>query len=411
MIGCRILSIDGGGIRGIVPATLLRLFEAGHKLAVRDHFEVFAGTSTGSLIAAALASGKFTCSALCDLYQLAGGSIFRPKGSSWTPDWLRGNLSPKYDAAHLKQLLEQKFEGMTFGQIDKSKRLIITAFDVDNRRPMIFDSHHAEYERIALVDACLASSAAPTYFSAHQLNIDGATYRLIDGGITANDPAAIALGRALARFRPAQMFLCSIGTGNPLRAKHAEVIDWGRLRWSTAIADVLFRGNSGAMEDVIRSILPADNYVRIQPTLEPDLASIDDATDKNISLLVTHSRDHYGQSEVSAVWKRVATVLRAGVVAKQHSAWQIASPSAEPSQAAIAVTPDGEAVISTDSNNAEELQRLFEMLDKQMPFMARSAKTLQSLVEEMSVPELRLLHNFLALYLQKQNVDEFREPT
>jgi hypothetical protein len=206
-----ILSIDGGGYRGLFSAHVLRRMEDAWGISWRERFGMFAGTSTGSIIAAGLASG-LTAKQLSEFYTTHGKSIFRQRWRSRL-DLLK-IFTSKYSNAKLLRLLEEVLGSMTLGDI--TVPLIIPAVDIGNGCVHVLKSKYADgFVRdpgVRLADAVLASCSAPTYFDPHI--VDG-KYQLVDGGIWANNPSFVAVIDAQYRLKvPLENIrVLSIGTG------------------------------------------------------------------------------------------------------------------------------------------------------------------------------------------------------
>lgn len=276
----RILSIDGGGIRGIIPAFWLARLEERLKIetgrTLRDVFDLFAGTSTGSIIAAGLATGK-TAQQILDLYMTQADRIF-PK--SWFVDPRRywSSFRPGYDGSGLDDVLTEQFGTKTLGEVD-GKRLLITSFNAGSRTLVIFDSDRPDQAAYKLADCCRASSSAPTYFPAKILTIDGEERPLLDGGMAANNPAALALAKAFqADVWPYETTLVSLGTGateRPLTVRQG--MTRGIAQWAKPIVGVCFDGSSATNEELIRKVLPKGNYFRFQKW---NLGDVDPALDR-----------------------------------------------------------------------------------------------------------------------------------
>jgi uncharacterized protein len=251
----RILSIDGGGMRGLIPALVLANLErrlqaeAGQDARLADYFHMFAGTSTGGLVALSLtAPARISAADLAKLYTDDGPRIFRrslgqklKSGFGW--------LGPKHDPARLREAIEQNF-GKDTRLSDALREVIVTAYDMTGRDPHFFKRWRAREERARLeaeggagepvrdrpiADAGLATSAAPTYFPSHE--VDGRA--LVDGGVFASNPVIAAVVEALKRrsddphdLHPRELFVVSLGTGNHESGfEQSQVRRWGKLGW------------------------------------------------------------------------------------------------------------------------------------------------------------------------------------
>ncbi len=230
----KILSIDGGGIRGVFPAAYLaelekRFLEGG---SIADHFDMIAGTSTGGIIALALGNGMTAQDAL-RIYIQRGERIF-PTETGWPKlrRWARSIFKPKHDPAVLKAELEQEFGTTLFGS--SQSRCVIPSFDGQFGEPVIYKTpHHPDYrldQHKTMVDIALHTTAAPTIFPAVKDN----GFVMIDGGIWANNPIMNALVDALASFDVARenVRILSIGTGEATFSLSEAAQTGGKKDWA-----------------------------------------------------------------------------------------------------------------------------------------------------------------------------------
>ena len=167
----RILSLDGGGIWGIVSSTVLIALEKLIGEPINEYFDLIAGTSTGSIVACGLSNGN-SPQQLVDLYANKGTAIF-PYTSLFSLQRLPvalqyGIFGPKYSPQGLEQVLKSQFGNKKISEITKSKLLII-AYDTLSRQPIFFKNWRSRFMDLTLWEACVCSSAAPTFFPAHYL--------------------------------------------------------------------------------------------------------------------------------------------------------------------------------------------------------------------------------------------------
>ena len=289
----RILSLDGGGIRGLIPAVALgRIAQAagldGRALARRFH--LVAGTSTGGIMAAGLCAPgalKHGPKELAELYTVHGEAIFPPGG------WSQRNplAECKYDPTPLEAVLEARLGETQLSEA--GPELMVTAWDLERARPKLFCSWRARQsatEDFRLRDVARATSAAPTYFPpaiihALDANYDRAQQRhaLVDGGVFANDPAALALAEARRIFPKADRALVlSLGTGARVRRFDGDKAQgFGVLGWLPGLLDVFMDGASALAEHelMLRQARGELEYLRLQVALDPPLPEIgmDDA--------------------------------------------------------------------------------------------------------------------------------------
>jgi len=304
----RILSIDGGGIRGIIPAQILVALE--RKLQtergdpdarIADHFDLIAGTSSGGILTCVyLCPGRddptrprFSAQQVVDLLLARAHEIFD------VPLWHRirsaqGLLDEKYPAAGLEAALAD-----TLGDVRLSallKPCLVAAYDIERRKAHFFRQHRARAEpgRDFLArDVARAASASPTYFECAQIESDAhLTYPLIDGGVFANNPAlcAYAEARAFAGVRAAEMTVLSLGTGAAKKPyPYAEAADWGAAGWVRPLIDIMMSGASEVvdyqLEQIYEAVGAPDQYLRIQPEIPSAHVELDNADPENLDAL------------------------------------------------------------------------------------------------------------------------------
>lgn len=193
-----ILSIDGGGIRGVYSAYLLQRIHEEYGVDFAERFDLIAGTSTGSIIAAGLATG-IPIADIVGLYENHGDTIFyRPW---WSTDWLHSAqklFSSSYDNATLKSILDEKFTCKRLS--DARTGLVIPATNIGDGvvhvQKSSYDSSFVRDPTTKIADAVLASCSAPTYFNPHKIG----PYMLADGGLWANNPTLVAIIDAKRRL-------------------------------------------------------------------------------------------------------------------------------------------------------------------------------------------------------------------
>lgn len=305
----KILSIDGGGIRGIIPGQILVALEnkirnkPGHEGAkIGDYFDLVAGTSTGAILSAAYVCPvdkenqalRYSAQDAVDFYLEDGDEIF-DVGFWRTIGSVGGLNDEKYPANALERVLENAFGDIQLSEL--TKPTCIVAYDVRMRTPIIFTQHDAvNKDRDFLVrDVLRGSTAAPTYFeSARIYSLPPARrkYVLIDGGLVANDPTLCAYSEAI-RTKMAKgikdMMILSIGTGKELRSyTYPEVKDWGKLGWAAPVIDIGLEGGpqmTGYHMDSIASTVRGSQFYRIQPQLYGAAKDLDNATPENLEAL------------------------------------------------------------------------------------------------------------------------------
>lgn len=318
----RILSLDGGGIRGVISATILAELERQLDQPLNQYFNLIAGTSTGALLAAAIAMGK-PSQDIIELYKQNGSKIF-PYQSRWSPQRVGlvlqyGFSAPKFSDKGLIEALKGTFGNTKLSDVTSS-RLLITSYDTIGREPIIFkswrkDDEYAGYSQLPLWEVCVCSASAPTFFPAHRLETNGKTYSAIDGGVVANNPSSCALAEALRLEYPVQKItLLSIGTGDltrPIPLQKAQ--EWGALQWAIPIIDVLFDATSDAYDYITKQVLD-QRYLRLHFELDRELTGkrlsddIDDVSAENINNLIEAANAYVKQTKVQTALKDFLTV-------------------------------------------------------------------------------------------------------
>ncbi|MBB1089159.1 patatin-like phospholipase family protein [Lysobacter sp. SG-8] len=314
----RILSLDGGGIRGLVSSLWLSGVEDAMKQAGKPgllkHFDLMAGSSTGALVACGLAVGR-SPDQLAALYRAQRHTIFPGMtGRLWSRAsrlLSDGPSAPRYDGKGLEKVLKKVFGDTTLGQARIP--LLITSYDTLNRTPVVFKSFKPAHAALPMWEVCRASTAAPTYFPAHGMTVEGYKCSLIDGGIVANNPTACAIAEAMRKDRALDrahdLVVLSIGTGErnrPIPLKDAR--EWGALEWASPIIDVLFDGNTDSVDYIARHLV-GDGYYRMQAELTPGLDDLDDVSDTNVAGLESMARTYLLQASTRRMLRELVGKL------------------------------------------------------------------------------------------------------
>lgn len=309
----RILSIDGGGIRGIIPGMVvvslderIKRFTNNPDAHIADYFEFFAGTSTGGLLIALLLCPdaensnrpKYTAKQALNIYLEHGTEIFT------TSSWRRflnqfGLLAELYDEKVLEKTVNDYVGDIKLSQLIKP--CLMTAYNIELRKNHLFRQQkaisHGPSRDYLVRDVCRATTAAPTYFSVAQIfSLAGTRYPLVDGGVFAHNPSICALIEVLKTFQTFKIddvHILSLGTG---LAKNAYNYDDFKKKKAIsigpALVDIMSSGSSESndffLRQLFRSIHKSNNYIRLEPTnlssIEP---SLDAASKTNIQKLVS----------------------------------------------------------------------------------------------------------------------------
>ena len=286
----RILAIDGGGIRGLIPAIVLTELERRAGRRVFELFDLIAGTSTGGILACALcAPDPLPASELVKLYEDEGPDIF-DRSIFQRVRSAEGLLDEKYDDAALDRALERFLEHKRLSET--RPELLVPSYDTALPGPYFFKTSKAREtpadDDFPLSVVARATAAAPTYFEA--VAVGGRS--LVDGGVFAANPAMCGLAEALNQVAPREVVLLSLGTGERTqRRSYDEIKDWGLARWARPILDVVFDGASDTVHYQLDRVLGPERYFRFQ--IELTLASdhLDDASEGNLAKLRGHAEE------------------------------------------------------------------------------------------------------------------------
>jgi patatin-like phospholipase/acyl hydrolase len=305
---CKVLSIDGGGIRGLIPAKILAKIEDRTGKPICKLFDMIAGTSTGGILALGLTKPdsdnpkepEYEARELIEIYREHGPRIFyEPLLERFidTDDFVR----PKYDSIGRDEVITQ-----FFGDTPIQKALaevFLTSYDIELRKPTFFTSK-SEKENIeadnfrkicsgfTMKQAAMATSAAPTYFEPYQIRTSHPTdrgfYSLVDGGVFANNPTALAIMEAIIDGKKApepitlnNIFVVSLGTGSMTRKYSYDTAkNWGLVGWVRPLLNITLDGSSESVDCQLEQLLPRatdypPQYYRFQAFLSPRSESMD----------------------------------------------------------------------------------------------------------------------------------------
>ena len=266
----RILSIDGGGVRGIIPAMVLAALERTTGKPARDHFQFLAGTSTGGVIAGALAAG-IPAERLVSLYERRGPELFRRiPGLTFLRRVITGTM---YDVKTLNRMLAEELGNHADWQMnDVPNDIMITAKGLDDGHQWYFvkDRPGAKPGRtgsLRLVDCVTASAAAPTYFGPWEVKPLGL---LVDGGTgVAGNPtyqACVEAFEYMKTYKPKETTVVSLGTGRFLdRPRPTWILSW--LEW---ILSELLRSPGEQQTELVQRHYAAAKFYRIDVKLKRD---------------------------------------------------------------------------------------------------------------------------------------------
>jgi uncharacterized protein len=282
----RILAIDGGGIRGIIPALVLTEIERRTGRRIAELFDLIAGTSTGGILACALTRRRaLRAEQLVGLYEEEGPGIFSRsllKRITSADGW----IDERYEDDGLNAALQRYLGDASLSQA--TTPILVTAYDIEGRFAFFFRSARAAADPsydFPLWEVARATSAAPTYFEPWRVtDAAGArTYPLVDGGIYANNPAMCAVAEA---GRTEIELVASLGTGAQIRPyRYEQARNWGQLAWARPLIDMVFDGLADTVDFQVAAACAPGGYTRLQTALEDANDDMDDASAANLRAL------------------------------------------------------------------------------------------------------------------------------
>ncbi|XP_071737091.1 patatin-like protein 2, partial [Rutidosis leptorrhynchoides] len=324
-----VLSIDGGGIRGLIPAMILEFLESelqkldGEDARIADYFDIISGTSSGGLITAMLTAPNekrrplFAAKDIKQFYLQECPKIF-PQDCNIITKIIKSLSGPLYDGNYLHNTIRKKLKDIKLGET--LTNVAIPTFDIKTLQPTIFSSYEIvekPYLNAKLSDICIATSAAPTYLPPHYFETyhkgEKHEFNLVDGGVAANNPTLIAMGeiaKQLIRKNPdfqlpqsleyRRYLVISVGTGEcKIDGKYTanKASKWGLFGWwfnangSTPLLDIFTQASTDMVDFhlsvVFKSLNVEKHYLRIQEDgLERTLSSLDKATGENLKYLI-----------------------------------------------------------------------------------------------------------------------------
>ncbi|WP_017259474.1 patatin-like phospholipase family protein [Pedobacter arcticus] len=308
-----ILSIDGGGIKGIIPGMVLVELEerlrqrtGDNDAHIASYFDFFAGTSTGGILTCLLlcpskddpTKPRFSAREALDLYITNGTKIFESKGFKKVFADI-GWVTERYDAEFLEKILLEYFEDVKLSELIKP--CIITAYNIELRKAHIFRQKTAKsrgvHRDFYVRDVCRATSAAPTYFSVAEIkSLAGVRYPLLDGGIFATNPSLSAFVEIKREpeqeFFPNDIHILSLGTGVSKQSYDSnELRDTKALFVVPALLDMMMGAATETSHFYMKQIFSflgiPDNYIRLEPqNLQSVEERLDAADARNIQKLM-----------------------------------------------------------------------------------------------------------------------------
>ncbi len=302
----KILSIDGGGIRGIIPAIVLNYIEERTGKRIATMFDFIAGTSTGGILALGLTKRnsdssinyepEYTAAELVNFYRRYGQKIF----NEYVPGRADDLVQPKHNPQGKQEVLEELLGKAKVE--DALREIFITSYDIEMRTPVFFTSNPNAEEiesfnsrklcmGVKMIEAAMATSAAPTFFPPFKLeagynhHTDEGYYALVDGGVFANNPSSLAMMEAMISYKKksdkdeelqrTDTLVVSLGTGSLTKKyKYRDAKNWGQIKWALPLLNVVLDGQSESVAYQLQQLMMNKgdnrNYYRFQVPLSSD---------------------------------------------------------------------------------------------------------------------------------------------
>ncbi|KAL5539153.1 hypothetical protein UlMin_044429 [Ulmus minor] len=337
-----VLSIDGGGVRGIIPGVMLQFLESelqkleqSTNARIADYFDVISGTSTGGLIATMISASNdkgrplYAANQIVPFYKENCPKIFPNSGNRYGENKVlseeeKGIETPYYDGKYLHQLARDTLGEKRVHDITLTK-VVIPAYDIKKLSPIVFSSYQVENGNkvldALLSDICISTSAAPVYLPAYKFSNEGQEFNCIDGGVAANNPTVAAITEAVKKrseegdgdkridLNDFQLLVLSLGTGENKEEKYnADLANsWWAINWliypltkfwnaEHPLPEILFDASSD-MSDYyctmfFESFRNAQNFLRVQDDKLPkELSRLDNGNPANLDKLEQYAKN------------------------------------------------------------------------------------------------------------------------
>ncbi|MBC7525338.1 MAG: patatin-like phospholipase family protein [Flavobacterium sp.] len=318
----KILSIDGGGLRGLIPLQVIKKIEELTGEPIHKSFDLIAGTSTGGLLACALTVQdfetiemdvrKFSLSQIEDIYVKKGCEIFPPTKKILKPyKFFKNIFRPQFDVKNLDKILEEYFGDQRITSC--LRHIFIASYNIHRNQPIFFTTRDASTvpdRNSKIIEICRATSAAPTYFESHKFNYDSENIICIDGGIVMNNPTIGALIEVLGNndykhykidgknLNLSDISILSLGTGRSNKMMNSSNSKkWGTYNWIKPIIDISTSGPSKItnqqMETIFRSANLEKNYLRIDIDIDERYSEMSDSKKTTSDYLLKEAQSQF----------------------------------------------------------------------------------------------------------------------
>lgn len=290
----QILSLDGGGIKGLFSAAILAHLEEDLNINVSDYFDLIVGTSTGGIIALGLGSGMRPRE-IVHFYVEKGAAIFPSTRLTQVRKWWRN----KYNAFPLEKALKDCFGEKLLGE--SKKRIVIPSYNIGKNDVYLFKTpHHERLTRdfkVPMWKVALATSAAPTYFPI----FTGVNHiRLVDGGFWANNPTMVGIAEAVSTLGQSleNIWVLSLGTTEEVKGRPKSLDSGGFCQWGKTVVEVFLQGqNRGAHTQALHLLGKdkdkKDKVLRLDPKVPAGLFALDKLSEKELLSEAAHESRHF----------------------------------------------------------------------------------------------------------------------
>lgn len=269
----KILSIDGGGIKGVFPASFLASIEETIGENIGNYFDLIVGTSTGGIIALGLASGM-SAKEIVSFYEEEGPKIF--KGNRFLRICRQIGFA-KYSQKHLKESLENCFGDKRIGEC--RTRIVVPSLNLETGEVHVYKTaHHTRFKndyKEKIIDAALATSAAPTFFPTQR---SSAGTPLVDGGLWANNPVGVAVVEAIGvlGWQPGDIKVLSVGcTTEPFSIKLGRKVPLGLGYWGLKSVEAFMKAQSSQALGTAQLLAGHENIYRFDVIVPKKRFSLD----------------------------------------------------------------------------------------------------------------------------------------
>lgn len=303
-----ILSIDGGGMKGIISAIVLvhledylKQYSGNENAGITDYFDIVAGTSTGSILTAFLlcpdefGKPKYHAKDVLDMYVTKGKQMFQ-KRPLYPINSLFGLVKSKYTNRYFKEALEEYFGDLTLSKL--LKPCLIVSYDMSMRKTLFFNSNSSRLDSkrdILVRDAVLCSCSAPTYFppvrTNHGMYLE---HCLIDGGVAANNPAMSALVEALKFNHVTNLsdtYLFSLGNATTLKTYSCKNTErWGIAKFAFPLINIIMESSEEVVDYQVRKLYEcydiSNHYLRVEEMVHGEIPSMDSTSKGSIETFI-----------------------------------------------------------------------------------------------------------------------------